>query len=162
MGTCCTSPTALAVWVWFGQRDMKTPLTWALLKCKGQRKPREGAHFTLDPLQSAPCLGDTKKVADITTVPQHPNVLSAVRSLARQAAVTSHPAGQKSLNIGLSKVFVQPVTQDPTRVPCTGGTIGDVGGRAGHSVGPPGPKFGLGASILGQWGCLRWNEVWKE
>lgn len=91
------------------------------------------------PLQSAPGLGDTQKPEDITTIPQIPHVLSAARSLARQAATTSHPAGQKSLNIGLRKVFVQPVTQDPTRVPCTGGTIGDVRGMAGHSVGPPGP-----------------------
>lgn len=110
---------------------------------------------TAPPLQSVPGLGDTQKSEDITTIPQIPHVLSAARSLARQAATTSHPAGQKSLNIGLRKVFVQPVTQDPTRVPCTGGTIGDVRGMVGHNVDPLGPKFGLGASILGQQGMSK-------
>lgn len=118
-------------------------------KSKEPWKPQEMCLFRTGP--SAVSLGATQKPADITTVPQHSNVLSAARSLARRAAATSHPAGQKSLNICLRKVFVQPVTQDPTRVPCTGGTTGDMGGIAGHSVGPRDPKFGHGDTILGQW-----------
>lgn len=71
-----------------------------------------------------------------------------------------HPAGQKSLNSGLRKVFVQLVTQGspqyraPRPAPLHGGSRRQ-GGRG------PRPKLDFHAPHLGQRGCLRWEEDWK-
>lgn len=60
-----------------------------------------------------------------------------------------HPAGQKSLNSGLRKVFVRLVTQDPPEPP-TQGEAGYVGGWGGALCGPsaqawpPCPRLGAG------------------
>lgn len=90
--------------------------------------------------------------ADATAVPLfHPQIFHPQQDpwQGRQPP-PPHPAGQKSLNISLRKVFVQPVTQDPHRTPCTGGRQGGREAGPGHSVGPPDPKLDLLASLLGQ------------
>lgn len=83
-------------------------------------------------VESAPrgSLGDTQKPADATTN-HHARLLapSPVHSkiLSRAGSCTSHPAGRKSLNIGLRKILVQCVPQDFPKAPFTG--VGWEGGK---------------------------------
>lgn len=128
---------------------------------------QEGAWLGPRPLRSAPrsCEGageDTPKPEDATSVPPPPTFCPQQDPWQGRQPPPPHPAGQKSLNSGLRKVFVQLVTQDPPESP----TQWEHRGRGRHGWGTVWAHLAPSlASVPHSWGrgvCLRWEEVWKR